>query len=348
MPGFRPRNTHIGDRAEYLGTFLLSWIAQALPVPRQEDYGIDFRGGLLWEDGQRITIGRSFSVQFKSNLATLFRPVGALDTRGSTPKWREDEVKWLLGRSPYPVDPTPLFLGHVDVPSAVVTLYSTAPMWNARWLGHPTEIEFDPAQWPPVADIDFGRPPFVRRKIADCYSKVYPTPVPGLQERVVVPIGPPVVRISAADAAGVDAEDRRSAVIRTLDEWIRLDTLNRLAALLEVPVCFWHAGWAENQPPMVAHQESCSYAHPDPNAGLAAAEIERSLRPFVRAWDGVRSAQGQSPVLGQEIERNAILDRLRNGGPAGRATEIDRLRKLTQLSALGTAEVADATAGTPR
>ena len=331
MSGTRPRNPHIGDRAEYLGTFLLSWVAQAVPVPRQEDYGIDFRGGLLWDDGQRMVIGRSFSVQFKSNRNTLFEPVGALTTRHGKQEWHEEHVRWLLGRTPFPVDPTPLFFGHVDVPGTSVTLYSPAPMWNARWLGFPTEIEFDPTRWPPLADIEFNRLPFELIAITDCYPKGFPSPVPGLQQRVVVPIGGPVARISAADAAAPDAEDRRRAVVRTLDEWIRLDTLNRLAATLEVPVCFWHAGWEENAAPKHEHLEWNSYAHPNPQAGLPAAEIERSLRPFVKAWDRVREVQGEPTLLKDAFHQNAILDKLRNGGIAGRAAEVDRLRKKTKL-----------------
>lgn len=152
MAGFRPRNPRVGDRAEYLGTFLLSWVAQALPVPRQEDYGLDFHGGLLWPDGQSFRIGRGFSVQIKSNHDALFGPYGRPTTQDAAGAWRQDEVKWLLGREPYPVDPTPLFLCHVDVPNTTATLYSTAPMWNARWLGFPTELAFDPNKWPTVLD----------------------------------------------------------------------------------------------------------------------------------------------------------------------------------------------------
>lgn len=333
MPGFRPRNTHVGDRAEYLGTFLLSWVAQALPVPRQEDYGIDFQGGLLREVGTRINIGRRFSVQFKSNAGDIFKPVGGVETRRGKSRWRQDDVKWLLGRSPFPVDPTPLFFAHVDVRSASLALYSPAPMWNARWLGYPTEVQFDASRWPPIGELDFGRSPFELKALADCYPKGFPSPAPGLKKRVVVPIGGPVVRISAKDAAEPDADARRLAVVHTLDEWIRLDTLNRLAAILEVPVCFWHAGWRANEPPNPGHQAWSSYAHPDAAAGLPAANIESSLRPFVEAWDRVREVQGEPSLLRPEFRDNAIIDQLRGGGPVARAVEIDRLRGLSTLPA---------------
>jgi len=323
MGGVRPKNPRSGDRAEYLGTFLISWIAQAVPIPRQEDFGVDFRGGLLHETGGMMMVGRRFAVQIKSNLDTLFLPVGRPKKRRRKVCWNEGQVRWLLGRPPFVVDTTPLFLGHVDLEKSEVALYSTAPMWNARWLGYPTEIEFDRHSWPPAADVEMGRQPFTLRTIDDCYPAGAPEPISSLG-RVVIPVGPPVVRIRLSDAASDKAAQLRRQIVATMDEWIRLDTLNRLASTLEVPACFWHAAWSTNVPPVAADQEASSYAHSDPEGGLSADDIERSLRPFVLAWDRVRTAQGGKSIA-SEIQDRALLDKLK-ADPVRRAVEIERLR----------------------
>jgi len=327
MSGLRPRNPQIGDRAEYLGTFLLSWLAQAIPIPRQEDYGVDFRGGLLWEDGQSMRIGRRFAVQFKSNKQTLFEPVGKPVKRRGKKEWNEKRVRWLLGRPPHVVDPTPLFLGHVDVTAGSLTLYSTAPMWNARWLGFPTEVAFDPTIWPPApSGLDIGKHPLRLDDLNVVYPKGFPNPAPGLAKRVTVPIGPPVVELSISTAAAPNASQLREQIVRCLDEWIQVDTLNRLAAMLEVPVCFWHAGWMLNEPPDPRHRESNSYASTDPSQGLPAAEVEHNLRPFVQAWDRTRQAQGQPSMLRPEFHQNSMLA-FAMSNPAARAAAVDTLRK---------------------
>jgi len=64
----RPRNTRIGDEAEYLTQFFLSRIAQAIPVPRQEDFGIDYHGALLIPTPTSLLHGPPFQTQVKSRL----------------------------------------------------------------------------------------------------------------------------------------------------------------------------------------------------------------------------------------------------------------------------------------
>jgi len=326
MIGRRPRNPKIGDRAEYLGTFLLSWIAQAISVPRQEDYGVDFRGALLWEDGKSLRVGRRFAVQFKSNKTAFFQPVGKPIRRGKTQEWDQARVRCLLGRTPYVVDPAPLFLGHVDVKRGRLSLYSTAPMWNARWLGFPTEVLLDPKRWPAApSGLDAGKAPFDIVPLATAYPKGHPPP-PSTLGRVVVPIGPPVVQLDVASAGKSNAAALRERVVRCLDEWIQVDTLNRFAATLEVPVCFWHAGWTVNEAPRQEHRESNSYANPSPAHGLSAGDVERSLRPFVQAWDRVRVAQGQPSLLGEAFHQNSMLAFVQSD-PVARAVAVDGLRK---------------------
>lgn len=330
MPGERPRNFRAGDRAEYLGAFLLSRIAQAIPVPRQEDYGVDYLGALLRPEGQSMLIGRRFAVQWKSNLDDIREPFGSFRNG----KWRQRECLWLLGRDPFPVDTTPFFLGHIDLAAGRARLYSTALMWHARWHGYPTEVVFVPDQWP-AYDVTFPPGPLIELvPLATVYPDGVPDGAPGLAQRAVIPLGYPVVEIDLAMVAELDPSPRLAAITATLDAWCRVDELNRLAASLEVPVCFYHWAWMTNEPPDPRDLRPESYANPDARRGLPAAEIEGALWPFLDAFNHV--VQLQEPEgddlrtamqAAVSVMRHRRMDRMVRGGLDG----VDRMVALHRL-----------------
>lgn len=306
MPGERPLNPRLGDRAEYLGTFLMSRIAQAVPVPRQEDYGIDYLGALLRPDGQAMLIGRRFAIQWKSNVASLREPFGA-HRKG---RWRPRECLWLLGREPFPVDTTPFFLGHVDVARGRVKLYATSLMWHARWRGFPTEVEFVPEVWP-RDDATFPPvDPISMQPIGSVYPEGHPPSPPGLGQRAVVPLGYPIVELDMQMVAERDPSAHLDAVRETLNAWCRVEELNRLAASLNVPVCFWHWSWMTNEPPDQRDLRTASYAHPVPEQGLPASDIERALWPFIDAFNHVVESQA-APADSLRLAMSAVVDELR-------------------------------------
>jgi hypothetical protein len=49
-------NLHEGSRSEYLAQFVFSSFGTAIPVPHQEDSGLDIYCTLLERDGQRLDL----------------------------------------------------------------------------------------------------------------------------------------------------------------------------------------------------------------------------------------------------------------------------------------------------
>lgn len=90
-----------------------------------------------------MVVGTRFPVQLKSNLSTLVEPIGAPRKRRGQATWRQNEVKWLLGRPPFPTDITPLFLGHVDLPTSTLlrreVLQSRSPAALMVSMGWPPD-----------------------------------------------------------------------------------------------------------------------------------------------------------------------------------------------------------------
>jgi hypothetical protein len=90
MPGLRLFSFHEGDRSEYLAHYLLSYFASVVPVPRQEDYGLDFLCGVVRRTGNRLHVKRYFGVQVKSAEALDVEYGGMKKGR-----WKRWEVTWL-------------------------------------------------------------------------------------------------------------------------------------------------------------------------------------------------------------------------------------------------------------
>jgi hypothetical protein len=61
-------NLHEGSRSEYLAQYVLSSFGTAVPVPHQEDTGLDIYCTLLEPDGPRAWPRAYYSVQVKSTM----------------------------------------------------------------------------------------------------------------------------------------------------------------------------------------------------------------------------------------------------------------------------------------
>ncbi|MEQ1507019.1 MAG: hypothetical protein ABMB14_32625 [Myxococcota bacterium] len=240
MPGARPNNPRVGDRAEYYANFLLSRIATAVQVPRQEDFGIDFMGALLRREGQSLREGLRFNVQVKSNTDLLSKPFGALRNG----MWPHHEVHWLLGLDPYPVPLTALFVGVTDLQGGSLDLYTTANMFHARSMaGYATEVLLAPN------DVDRGP------RLAYAFAEDLPytkeqlesAPPPGDGKRWVVRLRNPVARLTGSMVGGPD--HAVAPVVATLERWIHIDQLNRVAAFLRIPCSWYFETWETNVPP---------------------------------------------------------------------------------------------------
>jgi len=106
-------NFHEGSRSEYLAQFVFSSFGTAIPVPHQEDSGLDIYCTLLERDGKRAWPRAYYSVQVKSTMAPW-----VFASRKS--------VRWIIEHS------LPIFLCIVQKPEARILIYHTTPRF-AVW-----------------------------------------------------------------------------------------------------------------------------------------------------------------------------------------------------------------------
>jgi hypothetical protein len=107
-------NLHEGSRSEYLAQYIFSSFGTAVPVPHQEDTGLDIYCTLLEEDGKRAWPRAYYSVQVKSTMDPW--------VFGSP-----ESVRWIIEH------PLPIFLCIVKKDEARILIYHTTPRF-AAWI----------------------------------------------------------------------------------------------------------------------------------------------------------------------------------------------------------------------
>jgi hypothetical protein len=107
-------NLHEGSRSEYLAQYVFSSFGTAVPVPHQEDTGLDIYCTLLERDGPRAWPRAYYSVQVKSRMEpwTFASP---------------ESVRWIIEH------PLPIFLCIVLKAEARILIYPTTPRF-AAWI----------------------------------------------------------------------------------------------------------------------------------------------------------------------------------------------------------------------
>jgi hypothetical protein len=137
MAGSIAANLHEGSRSEYLAQFVFSSFGTAIPVPHQEDSGLDIYCTLLERDGQRAWPRAYYSVQVKSTMAPW--------VFGSP-----ESVRWLIEH------PLPIFLCIVQKPEARILVYHTTPRF-AVWAlpTHPNQLELIPGTETKADTVDW-------------------------------------------------------------------------------------------------------------------------------------------------------------------------------------------------
>jgi hypothetical protein len=106
MPGTVVVNFHEGSRAEYLAQYLFSGFGTSIPVPHQEDSGIDFYCTMTEQVGQLALPRAYFTVQVKSNDAPW-------ELKG------RESVRWLIQQ------PLPLYFCVVEKSELRFRVYHT-------------------------------------------------------------------------------------------------------------------------------------------------------------------------------------------------------------------------------
>jgi hypothetical protein len=105
---------HEGSRSEYLAQFVFSSFGTAIPVPHQEDTGIDLYCTLVEPVGKQAWPRAYYSVQVKSTMdAWVFDSL--------------ESVRWIIEH------PLPIFLCVVQKSEARILVYHTTPRF-AAWI----------------------------------------------------------------------------------------------------------------------------------------------------------------------------------------------------------------------
>jgi len=181
MSGRRPRGFRDGDRAEYLVKYVLSTFAQVVSVPRQEDYGVDLLCALTRRDSKSLFVEDTFGVQVKKRAKNgIDITYGGHNKQG---EWKKYEIEWLLFGPSHP-----LLIGLVDMRQCRVDLYSTSNMWHVRWMaGCPFKVNLlpDVQLVDPKPTLDPSTKSAQGNR-GDCKSWD-------------VPLGPPIISLSAAE-----------------------------------------------------------------------------------------------------------------------------------------------------
>jgi hypothetical protein len=107
-------NLHEGSRSEYLAQYVFSSFGTAVPVPHQEDTGLDIYCTLLEIDGPRAWPRAYYSVQVKSTMEPWIFG-------------RQESVRWIIEH------PLPIFLCIVRKAEARILVYHTTPRF-AAWI----------------------------------------------------------------------------------------------------------------------------------------------------------------------------------------------------------------------
>jgi hypothetical protein len=119
-------NLHEGSRSEYLAQYVFSSFGTAVPVPHQEDTGLDIYCTLLEREGRRAWPRAYYAVQVKSNMEPW-----VFDS--------EESVRWIIEH------PLPIFLCVVLKAEARILVYQTTPRF-AGWILplHKSHLELIP------------------------------------------------------------------------------------------------------------------------------------------------------------------------------------------------------------
>lgn len=270
MPGQRLGSPRVGDRGEYLSQFLLSHVASVVPVPRQEDYGVDFVGTLLTEQGKCLRSGRVFFVQVKT-------------TSDKTWSFVEGHHKaWLFSL------PLPLLLVFPELSDLSIAVYSTARLWWLKWMvgNSPQKLTLVPDNHPNEnAPNPYDR--FRHSKMAPPYQ------VPEIiSAKWTVPLGPPIARISPEL---LREEGSASSLFHCLDEWLWLDSLNILWREQRIPASIEYKSWRTNHAPNRDEIRFMPYENATPGQNIQ--EIAWALQAPLIAMRNNAKAQGDDGLV---------------------------------------------------
>lgn len=223
MAGQRHIIDRIGAQYENAVHSLLTEFASLVPVPRQDDFGIEFYCHLRSSTGaQTETVADLSALQVKGGDASLV--YGGADSKGD---WKKHEIAWLMSLS------APLYLVRVPRDRRTADVFSLAPLWHRFMSQSVFPFEIACVTQPPSSTSDWQLP-----------EPTYTTgPDRGDGRRWIVNLGPPIVRVSVDDP---DDASYRERVIGVFRAWIANDRQNLMRFVQGIPVFSGFHGWQTN------------------------------------------------------------------------------------------------------
>jgi hypothetical protein len=263
MSGIRPLNFRAADRAEYFALWGLSSIAQVIPVPRQEDYGIDLFYGLTRMDKDELIIEDVFGVQVKKMQENLKIAYGGKNRRN---EWKKREIEWLLFKQNYP-----LIILVADTDGQKLDIFSTSRMWYVRWqIGYAYQINLIP-----YANFDISHKPDKKLDRED-HLKAF-----GDRNIWSVPLGKPIISINLDNLMN---EHKMKELYNIFKKWIDLDQENVTYQLLNIPFYQNYIEWETNVMPDFNKKRSKVFGSTKPSQAIDNIfRMIKSMMPMIDA-----------------------------------------------------------------
>ena len=228
-----------GDRSEHYARTILSALGLAVPVPREEDVGIDFYCTLGHEDGNVTRFFDPYNMQVKSSSEHSF-VYGGTSASGD---WKIHEIAWILSQR------TPFFFGLVDRSAGRMDLFCTITRWFAYHSGQvPYQLVFEAYTPASDADLHIGNKTPMDVNV--------PAGVEAVSWRL--PLGQPVLSITVNQA-----EDRTfvASARQILRQYMDLDTQNAVHAANRMHYFHWPLRINTNQPLTLGGEWAQWYLH---------------------------------------------------------------------------------------
>lgn len=306
MPGQQLRSTNEGAENERLADLLLSKICAPTKVPREQDYGLDFYCTITQPEGHVVrTSPYSFGLQVKPRSTTNVISYGGYGKATDTSTWKAYEIEWLFTQS------LPFLIGLVS--QDTLDLYLTSGMWQARWEGgRPFRVDLTADAPNPVTQaglVPVGMP------VADA---------PGDGKRWTIPMGPPIVSWSVAEAA---SETHLATVRQVLARALDVEKTNVMTHVQGVPYREWILNWSPNWLPAPTETHLGTMWFGNSGEGMNLERCARALGISLPALALNLQAQGKMQELARLREAIHCVNDIRPIPDGIRAKITEILRK---------------------
>ena len=216
--GSLARNPHQGSRTEYLAQYFFSGLGSAVPVPHQEDSGIDLYCTLGTPDPnepRRLLCGHPFYVQVKSKA----NPIEYTN---------QQAIEWLTSL------PQPYFICVVTQQTLGIQIYHSLPIFFVTMQRQlPEKLVFELGEnhhWATTDEENKGNWPL---KIYDSKSGKFS-------------VTAPILDFTMADIVGSD--DWYAKAHQILESWLKLSEFNIAMRTVGLPIVRYPDKYKTNEP----------------------------------------------------------------------------------------------------